>query len=896
MTEFKGNICATPEKASGFGKRSDQSSRKSNRVKSSSIPPPPTNSERTSALLRGLNLCLEHFDAPQAVLSSLEVQIHSYLDDSCSEKVWLQRCKYILTYPLAKYLKNELPSNPDKTFSFSGPLRNWVKPKLNAFNDENSRFWYSWFQAKRSTLPLSETIISESYKKHFETLTKMDPGDDITIDAIFQQKAFIETLEMIRKDLTENYKHGKEFIDCHAKTSACFTFPRSKGGQQNYLRVVSDLSSYSTKSFQQGETEDSYLSHDTPVSPVLHSMGYRPWVYTKEGIIYDYVFEVSCPDGEHEWKTLKDALKNHDLERKLDCIIQAVLEPNKIRIISKGEALPYYACKPLQLAIAKALKKISCFELTGRPVNLEDIYELSKMALPTDLWFSIDYSAATDGLSIKYSMRILNYITQDLDPEFKKLINQVLGPHRLYYPDSSAKKTDYWGDMTNGQLMGSILSFPILCIANLGVYLLTTAEHQKLWSTFERLNATRINGDDMVYAAPKELWAKHVEIGKKVGLEMSVGKAYTHREYLNINSTSFHCPLHKMKPVSKLPMREIGYLNVGLFFGQHKVQGKIEVAESHSGKAKEGIVANINCLLSGARQKKKISLLKKLLKVQKDTILEETSTVTRSGQKIVRNLFTPISLGGMGVRSPDGWKFRISNDDIYIAHGIINELPGCSYTSQLPLPGYPILPKIETFESVPWAPKSGGELVEKPVLPMCRVKTSKIKDLLRIGFYRFGPNSSCSEAPVPTRLDTITRPLCSYESKRLWSAIDPENKVENPPLMFNITKVVHLREHNTKLFVSPNVNEEKSPEIGTQDLFKQALEEMFQHDPVAELNNESTSSGFDLHQDCTDYLGTQNFLKFLFGWKNFLGFRDVDYGANLERENFQKFARALASC
>jgi hypothetical protein len=72
--------------------------------------------ERTDALVRGLVLVLEHHGAPKRVVQLLGKQLHVYLDTSSGEGLWLKRAKYVLTYPTAKFLRNELPPSPDAEF------------------------------------------------------------------------------------------------------------------------------------------------------------------------------------------------------------------------------------------------------------------------------------------------------------------------------------------------------------------------------------------------------------------------------------------------------------------------------------------------------------------------------------------------------------------------------------------------------------------------------------------------------------------------------------------------------------------------------------------------------------------------------------------------------------
>jgi hypothetical protein len=753
--------------------------RKAGPTSTEKVPVAVTPVQRTEALLRGMSLVLEHINAPTHIVEALSVQVHSYLDNSLSEGVWLKRCKHLLSYPLAKYLKNEPPPAPDVIFKPSGKLRSWMKPRLNAFNSENTYLWYSWFQAKRCTLPLSVDLINEAYEKHFCTLSSSDPASSEILDEIFDDPTFLHVLEKVQWAVMDRME-GTLFPEWTAKTSASWELTRKSGGQQAALRGLAGLQSYAPVMDYKGKMakykyddtntviENPYdqmivdvlgrahmtrIRTNTVVSDDFHSMEYRPWVYTTAGPKANYHLEKRCAYGREEWSTLrKVATDQYFYDRPLDCTIQAVLEPNKIRIISKGEALPYYNCKPLQKAMQSVMKEISCFRPIGRPILTSDIELLTRNAGQFDKWFSVDYSAATDGLSISYSKRIFDKII-GLFPEFEqKRFRQVLGEHNLYYPRDKGKR-EHKGMQANGQLMGSILSFPILCLANLGVYLLATRETQLHWDINERINHVLINGDDMVYASQEEVWLKHVDIGKKVGLEMSVGKAYVHREYLNINSTSYHCPLHHRDQLIKgRIVREIGYLNAGLFFGLHKVQGKqeegkVETADSHHGD-KPGIVANIDCLLRGSRPGKQKDLLKKLLVAQKETIAEECRTKDRNGKSFSRNLFIPISLGGMGIKPPPQWRFKITKEELYVAHGYINEYPGCPYTSQHPLPGYPLGDRLEDTVSVPWEPKLEGQLALKPLVPVKRINLKWIKHFCRTDFIRYVPFKGCSTASL----------------------------------------------------------------------------------------------------------------------------------------------------
>jgi len=565
---------------------------------------------RSSAVIRGLALVLHHHDCSRQLIGQMEKQVAHYLNTSLSEKVWIKRIKYVLAYPLARYLRNELPPCPDLIWRPAGAFKRWLKARIVAFNSRNTHLLYSWLQCKRSALPVSEDLVDDAYHEHFDTLTKADNCDDLVIDQIFRDETFNEVLNSVQKQLTATFPDTNDFLKECPSQSSCYRTKRSQGGAFGRLSNLSKRSSYEV------DGNESWLDGFEVVDASMHigfedlvSMEFDPYlVGSRGGRLYrtPRVVEHYNPSGEEDWESLafyntepigvnyfdskefpdqNEARWWNDREyplreeqRDLRCEIQAVLEPLKIRIISKGEYLEYYRMKPLQIALHDILRKMPCFRLIGKPFCASMIYDLVQKSDEHDEWFSVDYSAATDNLSWTYSRKILKRILKYCPKKLRDEAMQVLGPHHLFYP-LGCGGYGYRGTQQNGQLMGSILSFPILNLANLGVYLAATATHHQNggWSTRDRLSHVLVNGDDMVYAAPRRLWEKHIRIGAGVGLSMSVGKAYHHRTYLNINSTSVHytlgCPFGGRGGMTP---KLIPFLNVGLYFGVHKVLGKSE--------------------------------------------------------------------------------------------------------------------------------------------------------------------------------------------------------------------------------------------------------------------------------------------------------------------------------
>jgi len=83
--------------------------------------------------------------------------------------------------------------------------------------------------------------------------------------------------------------------------------------------------------------------------------------------------------------------------------------------------------------------------------------------------------------------------------------------------------------LKNGQMMGFLLSFPLLCLTNYLVFRWAVG-----WKP-----PVRVNGDDIVFRARPEVashWMKKVEAA---GLKLSVGKTMVDRTFFTLNSALF---------------------------------------------------------------------------------------------------------------------------------------------------------------------------------------------------------------------------------------------------------------------------------------------------------------------------------------------------------------------
>jgi hypothetical protein len=91
-----------------------------------------------------------------------------------------------------------------------------------------------------------------------------------------------------------------------------------------------------------------------------------------------------------------------------------------------------------------------------------------------------------------------------------------------------------------GQLMGSFISFPILCIANFAV---TRFSMEQSYGCHINMtdDALLVNGDDVLFTIPSGGYTKWVTNVTDTGLSPSIGKNFVSRRWAVINSQLYDC-------------------------------------------------------------------------------------------------------------------------------------------------------------------------------------------------------------------------------------------------------------------------------------------------------------------------------------------------------------------
>jgi hypothetical protein len=239
--------------------------------------------------------------------------------------------------------------------------------------------------------------------------------------------------------------------------------------------------------------------------------------------------------------------------RAEDNIVDTVALPEalKIRVITKGSPRRAYVLKPLQKFLHTHLRKHRVFSLIGETVTPELIFDRIGRLLPGEKFLSGDYKDATDGLFSRFSERaanrILSHIFSDWPDDeeslnfisiYSSLFLESLTRHSVQRPKRELEGDDEFLPQRNGQLMGSITSFPILCIVNAAICR-TAMEYDKNRKISLKKIRLIVNGDDCLFPCGERGLSMWKWVCGQYGMKPSVGKFYYNGRYLNINSTSY---------------------------------------------------------------------------------------------------------------------------------------------------------------------------------------------------------------------------------------------------------------------------------------------------------------------------------------------------------------------
>nr|UYL94532.1 MAG: RNA-dependent RNA polymerase [Botourmiaviridae sp.] len=167
-----------------------------------------------------------------------------------------------------------------------------------------------------------------------------------------------------------------------------------------------------------------------------------------------------------------------------------------------------------------------------------------------EVFVSGDYESATDNLSMDVQKGILSAILENSHSVPQGVKDLAADSQEL---DLLLEGQIY--RQRRGQLMGNLLSFPLLCIVNYLAFRFYTG-------TAKGELPVKINGDDIVFRSTPEVAKKWSDGVVGSGLTLSKGKTMVHKTYFSLNSKLFTARSKNLRIVPAIRSTAFGFKDV----------------------------------------------------------------------------------------------------------------------------------------------------------------------------------------------------------------------------------------------------------------------------------------------------------------------------------------------
>lgn len=512
---------------------------------------------------------------------------------------------------------------PDQNMVKSAAIKNMMtmtQPK------PQNTFHYEWEMVPEPNAPLYDCLWKFPYKVNSTLRAGVSVRSAYTGELIFGKEFAIQQIRRTTDELFKSFNMPLAVLTDFflPSGSANYNWTRDKWGTYGEIEASEEWKKLCATV---RENPDFYLRFKTKMVNLSNRVSeyYGAAGRADQSLLdlQDDLYEViGCEIENHNFLTLWRKFYWQMVSKALvePPLVQVVglSEALKVRCISKGPPITYFVLKPFQKAFWSQLQRFWNFELTGTPVTTELMNKrFGRMAAGTR-FHSGDYSAATDELYSWPSEIACETIFDNLSQNsglgrdawgcFETLCKRALTGHYYTYTirkpqqltshdqefldqllkvgeTQTAHKEQYqrWLDhikygphlgfgseeftfilpQVRGQLMGSIVSFPFLCIVNIAMIRAAWELSHKRFIRLSKLPVW-INGDDCLTAYTSdtfpELW---VGITSLVGFKESVGKTYDSHKMASINSHFYYL-------TKKGRWVEIPYINMGLVKGLNR--------------------------------------------------------------------------------------------------------------------------------------------------------------------------------------------------------------------------------------------------------------------------------------------------------------------------------------
>jgi len=243
-------------------------------------------------------------------------------------------------------------------------------------------------------------------------------------------------------------------------------------------------------------------------------------------------------------------------------------EALKARVITKCPPLLNFVLKPIQKWIHDLMRKLPTFKLLGLPASSKVVSEVIGKLMTNCNFISGDYMDATNCLRPEFSDEVITCLCDGplsgLDEGYRTLLHRSLTGHcmdeediKLLIPDVKFPEDCPLTDGQKlrpqlfGQLMGSIMSFPVLCIINAALCRFSI-ELGFGKSLSLKQSHLLVNGDDCAFQGNLTVYKIWSFITPYAGLKPSLGKCFVSEEFVQINSRDYSQLITPVKYVKKI--------------------------------------------------------------------------------------------------------------------------------------------------------------------------------------------------------------------------------------------------------------------------------------------------------------------------------------------------------
>lgn len=547
-----------------------------------------------------------------------------YIVSSNEKNNWVAYFKYKICAFYAHFEKQDLPPRPKELTEkdkpnviFGGYILGWQKT-LSTTEDWDS-FIITILQSKMGMPRATSDMIKDAENKMIETLTRdiylcptcgRDTLNDhlcegskhleysrrhgrIKLDRMtFKQQLKRTVIELFADSVYTKEDHYEPFFP---STSANYNRSRTKGGAavtiQELISIISDPVDYDglvkreiKQTTVSGEISQSYGDKRIEEQQVLDE---------DQGLRVVDGFHFDAANLKMRWKEVIDMIGY--LAANEQPIVEPVglAEALKIRVISKGPEFTYTFLSPFQKFMWRTLKKNRVFKLISETITPEHIQERIGLPEKDEIIINGDYKASTDNLHSWVSEEIVNTLIDilqlnavdrerltedrfDITEQFREIVLRSLTGHVFINKDKEKKK------QTEGQLMGSVTSFPILCIANAAMcrWALELSNNREYrlsdspTTSFGPIAPLLINGDDCSLKGKRQKFPWDPETGLRSyweditsfgGLQTSIGKtvfSVPEKPIAVLNSRTYHLKNGRWV--------EIPFINMGIINGMQR--------------------------------------------------------------------------------------------------------------------------------------------------------------------------------------------------------------------------------------------------------------------------------------------------------------------------------------